>query len=399
MAAVPSYTSNVFTPADVAVIRLGLHYQWRIDAAKTSADIARERVEWRKEMLRLVEGARDPGWEASSRADALAFLREGAPTTLTRLSSSDVDSYNSAANAANKHDYAAAWQAIETLAARYPTELPVQTLACYIAFWRDKTSAQTVQQCQRASQVDSRAVKPLFMLATALLDTHSDSEAGPVLAELDKRIERQDASSDDWVTLAQLHQVHSDVTLALRAVQRSRDTGAIATYERWAQKQRHLSSLPKEAERCGILPTNENEYVITTRAAYKAFYAQDTKNVEALARLLATNFPKAPGAAVLRCALAQSRSNLTEAEKQCLEALTIDPDTAMAHYWLALVQISKKNTNQAIDELQKAIDIYPQLKDAWQTLGRVLKQLKKKMQLTELGIRYQNEFNEALDIP
>ena len=110
-------------------------------------------------------------------------------------------------------------------------------------------------------------------------------------------------------------------------------------------------------------------------------------------------FPKAAGPATARCNLDLSQGAVEPARAACARALARDPDDSFALYLSAILAFRNDDaasTRAGIDKLKHAIEVDPDLGQAWRALGKGYERAHDDAAHAELAKRYQEKFKQSL---
>jgi tetratricopeptide (TPR) repeat protein len=145
-----------------------------------------------------------------------------------------------------------------------------------------------------------------------------------------------------------------------------------------------------------VAPADEGELVAAIRASLDSVYADKYVEAEQGLAALSKRWPKAPGIAAVRCDLALRREQLAEARRFCALALRADDQQSWAHYLSGILALRGSGTAAGIAHLRRAIEVDPDLGQAWRALGKALWRAGDKAALLRLATGYQAKFGQPL---
>jgi predicted Zn-dependent protease len=155
--------------------------------------------------------------------------------------------------------------------------------------------------------------------------------------------------------------------------------------------------IPRNAK--GIKPEDEAQLVSAVRNALSLAnankYAEATKAINAGEK----KWPASPGFATVRCDMELRRAKLPAARAACTKAISLDPNTSWALYLLGVIELkntSAAGTKAGIERLKKAIEVDPDLGQAWRTLGKAYARAKDQAALEQLSKDYAAKFGSPL---
>jgi tetratricopeptide (TPR) repeat protein len=147
----------------------------------------------------------------------------------------------------------------------------------------------------------------------------------------------------------------------------------------------------------GPIPIDrESEYVNGVGELLSAVYSRKFAEADALAARLQRNFGNAAGIHAARCDLEIRRRRYPVARAQCRDAIRLYPDSAWAHYLIGLLDKHDRKSAAAIEHLERAIALYPELKHAYQVADELYQQLGRAADRKRLAEAYRAQFGGDL---
>ena len=141
----------------------------------------------------------------------------------------------------------------------------------------------------------------------------------------------------------------------------------------------------------------EAALVAAIRKALDLVYASKYGEAEKAISTAEKKWPGAPGLAATRCDLALRMGQVDPARAHCNRALTGDPNDSWALYLSGVIALkTAAGTAQGIEQLKKALDVDPELGQAWRTLGKAYVRTKDKAALEKLSKDYEAKFSQPL---
>jgi predicted Zn-dependent protease len=107
-------------------------------------------------------------------------------------------------------------------------------------------------------------------------------------------------------------------------------------------------------------------------------------------------FPRAPGLLMLDCESRLRAGRYRQARALCQSAVEGFPELARAHYLLGLADLDENRRADAITRLRHAVELAPEQRIHWETLGTVYRVAGKREELRALADDYQKRFNARL---
>jgi predicted Zn-dependent protease len=126
---------------------------------------------------------------------------------------------------------------------------------------------------------------------------------------------------------------------------------------------------------------------------YASKYGEAEKTLAAAER----KWPGAAGLAGARCDLGIRMGQIEAARSACARALATDPKASWALYLSGVLALrDASGTKNGIEKLKKAIEVDPELGQAWRTLAKAYARTKDKAALEQLGKDYVAKFGQPL---
>ncbi len=345
--------------------------------------------EWQKLGDELQAAAADAGLIAAARArgKALGSAVKDQVAAESILRPVDRDKLQEARNLLKSRKPMEAWTRIEALLDLYPEALELAVPACLAAQMRSADDA--IRYCRHATELAPESAPAWIALALSLQQGNAPEVRETLdraAALLDKAQPAQELDAESWPSLARAYQ-----KLSLpRAAQRAASHSGPATVRRWVSESqlRYGSSV-------GVTEAREAAYLEAVKTGLKYVYASDTARAKASAKTIASDFPESIGASLIACEIGLRARSYKEAAAACTQVLGRQSDNSWAHYLLGLVHGRQEQHAEAIASLERAIEIDPDLKAAYQTLAAIYGKLHDS-RLVELKQRYKTLFQAEL---
>ena len=145
------------------------------------------------------------------------------------------------------------------------------------------------------------------------------------------------------------------------------------------------------------MPEHEAALVAAVRAALDSVYASKYGDAEKTLAAAEKKWPGAAGLAGARCDLGIRMGQIDAARAACARALATDPKASWALYLSGVLALrDASGTKAGIEKLKKAIEVDPELGQAWRTLAKAYARAKDKVALEQLGKDYVAKFGQPL---
>ncbi|HYU15238.1 MAG TPA: hypothetical protein VEL05_04180 [Candidatus Acidoferrum sp.] len=294
-----------------------------------------------------------------------------------------------------------AWEELEPLIDYYPDEPGVQRFACRLAVAAERDRASVETRCSHAAQLGPGEADPQLRLAQWYLAGGDKAKSLAAAHKALELLQRSAAgatggSGEDpgaertWLDLARHFQALRAVTWAEKA---AAGTSKAKDVAEWARATRVRFGMPAGG---AIPPEREGEYVAGVSELLQAVYSRQYADAEKRAASLERTFRGAPGIHAARCDMEVRLHHYPAARAQCRAALRLYADSAWAHYLIGLLDKHDKNPAAALEHLERAIALDPDLKHAYEVAGDLYKQLGRAEDRKRLGEKYRAHFSHEL---
>jgi len=339
-------------------------------SARMAPDGRDDQREWRAVLDYLRQNPWD-GWNEDEKSQLMTELdsrvrdlQAGKQDALSeKLRPADREHFRAAERLEAAGRAADAWEEVEPLIEYYPDEPGVHRLACRLAVAAGRDRSSIESRCARAVQVTPNDAEPHLRLAQAYLAAKENARS---LASARKAMELLEGGGEVpgadrmWADLAAHFQGLGAVSLAEKAASRAKDGKEIAE---WARLTRARYGMAPGGP---VKPEREAEYVAGIRELLTAVYDRRFPEAEKRAAALQRSFGGAAGIASARCDLEIRRRRYPAARAHCREALRRYKDSSWAHYLTGLLDKLDKRTAAAIEHIERAIALDPELEHAYQ---------------------------------
>ena len=277
-----------------------------------------------------------------------------------------------------------AWEQLEPLIEFYPDEPSVQLLSCRIAVAAGKDQALVAKRCERAQQLAPGDPEPNVRLAQAALAGKDQAKAAAAAEKAHKQLAAMSPAVKKELAA---------VWKELGAVTRVEEAGqGDAELTGWARALRSRYGIAPKV----VAPEREAAYVAAIRELLKLVYARKFDAAEKRAAQMRKDYGDAAGIDASLCDLEVRRKKYPAARALCEKAIARYADEAWAHYLLGLLDKHDQKAAAAIQHLEKAIALDPELQNAYQVLAGLYGTARK-----EDGARLRKAYKEQFgsDLP
>jgi tetratricopeptide (TPR) repeat protein len=284
---------------------------------------------------------------------------------------------------------------LDNLLTAYPGNATMHELRCEIMLGKPGVADPTTRAaCARVADLAPGDPTVHFAVGEALIRAGDVAAARAELALAEAKIANLPTGAGDaWRRLIAIYTGLGALTWTEDAIGKAKlesDPAAAA-----AAQTRARFGIPRGAK--FVAPDQEAALVTAIRGALNLIYA--TKYAEAERALAAADkrWPGAPGLTAARCDLAFRTGQIENAQATCRRALAADPNDSWALYLTGVLLLRDAGTTPAgIEKLKAAIEIDPDLGQAWRTLGKAYARGGNKSALGQLAAAYAAKFGQAL---
>lgn len=347
-----------------------------------------------------LERAEGPSWVAVERDTVLAQLRaiverERAGKVVEDVPRAARELLDRARALAKGGDVAGARRELEGLLVAYPANAALHLMRCELSLVTPGLSdPATASACQRAMELAPADPRPELALARAQLAAKDRAAARATLASALPKARALPAPAEAVIAIAELYRGFGALTWAEEALAALPAEAAASPVAAWAAGTRVRYGVPRGS--AFVEPQDEGELVGAIRAALDAVYADKFADADKLLAAAQRRWPKAPGIPAVRCDLALRRDQLALARRHCAQALRAEEGQSWAHYLAGIVALRGPDTKGGIAHLRRAIELDPELAQAWRALGKALERAKDQAELQKVRAEYQTRFGQVL---
>jgi len=368
----------------------------RLMAAAAQARFAAGKREPEAEWRAVLEHIRKhpwSGWNEDER-DRLVTELEGRVKSVeegtagmplgSRVRADDREKFRAAERLLAAGRPADAWEELEPLIDFYPDEASVQVMSCRLAVAAGKDGALIARRCERAMQLAPADAEPQLRLAQSSLAAKEPAKAYAAAEAAHGKLAGMSPG---------LKKELAAVWKELGAVTRAEEAGSgDKEIAGWARALRSRYGMAPGA----VPPAREAAYVAAVRDLLKLVYARKFPEAEKRAALLKKEYGDAAGIDASLCDLEVRRKKYPAARALCEKAIKRYPDEAWAHYLLGLLDKHDQKTAAAMQHLERAIALDPELENAYQVAAGLYDAAGKKDEAAKLRKAYKEQFGRDL---
>ncbi|MCW5805410.1 MAG: hypothetical protein KIT31_23775 [Deltaproteobacteria bacterium] len=395
----PTYSSKMvgFSERNRELITLGVDGRL--------ADTAKE--ELAKKLLGAIEKTPWGGWVPADHEQVSATLRNIIDATKSGRTADAVpvaafDQFNRIRELAKRGRAPDALIELDNLLTAYPGNAAMHQLKCEIMLARPVEKGQppsiadkaTRTACARASDLAPGDPTVHLTLAEALARANDPKGARAELVAAEGKIANLKEGRDDaWRKIIAMYTTMGSLTWTEEALAKAKlDKDPAAAHIAQTRARYGIARGAKF-----VTPDQEAALVAAVRGALDLVYASKFGEAGAALAAAEKKWPGAPGLAAARCDLALRSNDVDGARAACSRALAADPNQSWALYLTGVILLREGGTTRAgIDKLKKAIEVDPELGQAWRTLAKAYARSKDKAALEQLGKDYAAKFGQPL---
>lgn len=362
-------------------------------AGETDESIARKLTD-------SIEKSEWGGWIPASHKEVVAALRTvvdagRAGKTFAEIPPAAYDQFKRISELAKHGKTSEALTELDNLLVAYPGNATMHQLKCEIML--DKPGLgdpATRAVCDRVSELAPGDPTVHIAVAEAQIQTRDVAAArAELLRAEDKIANLPTGRTEAWRRVIGIYTALGALTWTEDAIARAKldgDPAAVA-----AAQVRARYGIPRGAR--FVVPDQEAALVGAIRGALDLVYANKFGDAERVLAAAEKKWPGAPGLFATRCDLAFRTGQLAAARAACARALAGDPRDSWALYLMGVLLLRDRGTTAAgIDRLKAAIEVDPDLGQAWRTLGKAYARTGKKAELDRLAAAYAAKFGQPL---
>jgi predicted Zn-dependent protease len=387
-----SYSPSQHTFADRTRDLLQLAIDRRLAGA---TDLAIARV-----LAEAIEKAEWGGWVASSRNEVLAVLHNvieagRAGQTAADVPTAALDQWKRVSALAKHGQAAVALAELDNLLTAYPGNAAMHQLKCDIMLRTPGVSDPTTRAaCARVAALAPGDPGVHLAVSEALIRANDLAGARGELVLAEGKIDNlRTGGPEAWRRLIGIYKGLGALTWTEDAIAKAKLTGdpigaAIA-------QTRARFGIPRGAT--FVTPDREAALVSAIRGALDLIYANKFGDAERALATAEQQWRGAPGLTAARCDLALRTGQFAAAQAACARAVAAAPDASWAIYLQGVLLLRDAATTTAgIERLKRAIEIDPELGQAWRTLGKAYARGGEQAAFDQLAKAYAARFGQAL---
>ena len=355
------------------------------------------------DLLEAIEKNDWGGWIAVDHDDVVKQLRAQlaamkAGKTAADIPAAAIEQYDHIKGLAMKKQYAEALVELENVLTAYPANATLHQMKCEILIAKQGVKDKTAMAaCARVSELAPGDPSPHIAVATALALQGDFLGARAQLVTAGQNVANINlagAQADAWKRIVTVYLEMGALTWAEEAIEAGKLNDP--AYAMIAST-RARYGLPKGKSH--VKPEQEGALVAAIKQASTAIYSSKFADAHKALDAIDKKWPGSAGALAFRCDLAMREGSIGGAKAYCAKALALDPDESWALYLdgvLALRDTSAAGTKAGIARLQRAIEVDPDLGQAWRALAKAYIRAKDQAALEKLSQQYAAKFGTPL---
>lgn len=355
-----------------------------------------------KRVLEAIEKAAWGGWIPASQDEVTKRMRNVLDQAKTGKTAVDIppaayDQYSRIKTLAAQGKTADALVELDNLLTAYPGNAAMHMLRCEIqlAAAKDpKANEQARAVCKRVSELAPGDPSPHLAIGEKLLAAGDVKAARAELLAAEGKIDNLPQGKDEaWRRLIALYQRMGALTWTEQAIARAKLEDDPVALQIAQVRARY--GIPRGSK--VVAPEQEAALVAAVRAALDQIYASKFGEAERTLAAAGRKWPNAAGLYGARCDLGIRMGQIGAARAACAKALAIDPKASWALYLSGVLALrDASGTKAGIEKLRRAIEVDPELGQAWRTLAKAYARTKDKVALEQLAKDYQARFGQPL---
>ena len=352
-----------------------------------------------KKLLEAIEKSEWGGWVPAEHDAVTTTLRavidaQKAGRTAAAIPTAAYDQYNRIRELAKRGKAKDALIELENLLQAYPGNAAMHQLKCEIMLVAPGVADKATRAaCAKASDFAQGDPTPYMLVGEALAKTGDIAGARAELAKAEDKIGNlPEGQADAWKHLIGIYSGLGALTWTEQAIAKAKlQNDPIAAN---IAQTRARYGLPKGGK---IPPDQEAALVRAVRGALDLVYAAKYGEAEKAIATAEKKWPNASGLAAARCDLDMRNGQIEAAKANCNRALSLYADESWALYLAGLILLrDASGTPGGIAKLKRAIEVDPELGQAWRALAKAYQRTKDKAALDKLAQDYQAKFGQPL---
>ena len=164
----------------------------------------------------------------------------------------------------------------------------------------------------------------------------------------------------------------------------------------WALQTRARYAVPPDGAAYGVTPETEPAYIDLVANLLQLVYSEQFDDARKLAVKGLETFPNGPGINGILCDLEVRNKKWDAARTRCQKAIKAFEGASWSQYLLGIIELRKRNNKAGIAHLERAIELDPDLHQAYRSLAQAYERVKDTAKLDALGETYKQRFGQAL---
>ncbi len=352
-----------------------------------------------KALLEAIEKSEWGGWIASNKDEVTRTFRIVLDKKLAGKTAADIpkEAYDMIVRIrelARRGDTQTALGDLDNVISAYPGNASLHQIKCEILLAKPGVADKATRAaCTRAGELAPGDPTTHFLVGEALAKAGDAKAAREELAKAEPKIGNLSTPEDAWRRLIGIYHTMGALTWTEDAITKAKlDHDPIAIK---VTQTRARYGVPRGTKL--VAPEQEAALVAAVKdilgLVYKSKYPEANRAISsALGK-----WPGAPGVLAAKCDLELRQGSIGPARASCDKALATDANQAWALYLSGILDLKNPcGTKSGIERLKRAIDVDPELGQAWRTLAKAYQRTKDQTALDQLAKDYQARFGQPL---
>jgi tetratricopeptide (TPR) repeat protein len=353
-----------------------------------------------KKLSDAIEKSEWGGWIPAEHDQVLVALHNvidvsRAGKTFADVPAAAYDEFKRISELAKRGQTSDAMVELDNLLTAYPGNATMHELKCEIMLGKPGiTDKGTRAVCNRVAELAPGDPTVHMAIGEALIRAGDLAGARSELMQAEAKIANLPAGAPEaWRRLIGIYNGLGALTWTEDAIAKAKlEQDPAAAH---AAQTRARFGIPRGAK--FVAPDKEATLVTAIRGVLDLIYASKFNEAERALAAADKQWPSAPGLIAARCDLAFRMGQIDAAHAACARALAADARDSWALYLLGVLLLREASTtNTGITRLKQAIEVDPDLGQAWRTLAQAYVRSNDKAALDELGKAYLAKFGQPL---